>query len=195
MEQTNNGKYGARRRSFLSRWACFKKSQDGTAAIEFSFVAIPFLMIIFGTAEIAYNYTANRMLNASVDAVSRQLKTGQIQSGNTNEAQFRQILCNYKLMFMFDCGTLFIDVQEVDVFEDRPPEFDEEGNLDSSNFGFEPGGRQTINIVRVFAKWPTFLNWTAFGVDAWSGGDRLIMATSAFMTEPYTQVGPAGAGS
>jgi hypothetical protein len=88
-------------------------------------------------------------------------------------------------MILFDCNNpskMLIDVKEVTNFEDAPPEFDAGGNLDGTGFGFAPGGKSTIAIVRVFYDWPTLLQWSNIGA---AGVDkRLLIGSSAFLIEP-----------
>lgn len=158
----------------------------GTAAIEFSIIALPFFLIIFGAFEVGINYMANRMLNNGTDQVARMIRTGQIRATTFTEAQFKQELCRKGSMFMFNCSKLIVDVKEVASFDTQEIPKNPDGTLDDSQMGFAPGGRLTINVVRVYYEWPNFINWAPQGVDEWSGTKRLIVGTSAFMNEPYS---------
>jgi len=158
----------------------------GTAAIEFSIIALPFFLIIFGAFEVGINYLANRMLNAGTDQVARMIRTGQIKATTFTEAQFKQELCNKGSMFLFKCSDLIVDVKEVANFDTEEVPKNPDGTLDDSQMGFAPGGRLTINVVRVYYEWPNFINWGAQGVDEWSGSKRLIVGTAAFMNEPFS---------
>lgn len=157
----------------------------GTAAIEFSIIAMPFFLIIFGAFEVGLNYMANRMLNAGTDQVARMIRTGQIQGNTHTEAQFKQELCNRGSMFLFNCNKLIVDVKEVASFDTQEVPKNPDGTLDDSQMGFAPGGCRTINVARVYYEWPNFINWAPQGVDEWSGTKRLIVGTAAFMNEPY----------
>lgn len=170
------------------RWKNFRENEDGTAAIEFSAVALPFLLIVFMIAQFSYNFLATRMLNAGVDNASRLLKTGQLQ-GAGSEAAFRQSFCNDGVMFLFDCNALVVDVQSQDVFSNKPIEYDDDGNIDDSEFEYSPGGPQTINLVRVYYQMPAFLNWRSLANFISPGvytDSRVIQAANAFMSEPFT---------
>jgi len=129
---------------------------------------------------------ANRMLNNGTDQVARMIRTGQIRATTFTEAQFKQELCRKGSMFMFNCNKLIVDVKEVASLDTQEIPKNPDGTLDNSQMGFAPGGRLTINVVRVYYEWPNFINWAPQGVDEWSGTKRLIVGTSAFMNEPYS---------
>ena len=81
----------------------------GTAAIEFSIIALPFFLIIFGAFEVGINYMANRMLNNGTDQVARMIRTGQIRATTFTEAQFKQELWNEdrtRLTVLIDPGRI-----------------------------------------------------------------------------------------
>lgn len=163
----------------------FRRSESGTAAIEFSIVAIPFFLMIAGIMEVGLNYIANRFMSHSVDVASRMIRTGEVRSATHTEQQFKQLVCGMPTMAIFDCNRLTVDVKTVATFDHEAIPKDQNGDLDGSQMGFAPGGRMSINIVRAYYEWPTFINWANSGIDEWSRGRRLIIATSAFVTEPY----------
>ncbi len=186
MKNTNPSFAGPtrRQRRRLISLRRFNKNDEGAAAIEFAIVAPVFFMMLFGILETAWMYTTNRILSVAVDQVARQIKTGQIR-GNISAADFQNSLCNAGSMRILDCGRLVVDVQNMTDFAPRGNDFDSEGNLNTTNFGFQPGGRQTINVVRAYYMYDPFINWTAFGVDAWIDGKSALGATAAFRTEPF----------
>ena len=60
-------------------------------------------------------------------------------------------------------------------------------------FGFAPGGRSTINVVRAYYDWPTVLDWGNIARAGWGGitgegmgtnGYRRIVGSAAFLNEP-----------
>ena len=182
----------------LKRWFRFRKSEDGTATIEFALVSIPFFLVLFAIIEQGFFFLANRMIDAGVYQISREIKTGQIRGGpgGMSEAQFRQALCQKVMMKLFTCSDLAIDVQTLASF-DQPAAAPllPNGKVDQSQLGFEPGGRSTINLIRVYYDWPTVLDWQNFGKNAniatdqinsmGTNGFRRIVGSAAFMNEPY----------
>ena len=180
------------RKTAHKRRGLFRKSEDGAAAIEFAIVAPVFLMMTFGIFEVGLNYVADRMLSVGLDTAARKVRTGQVKASEDYGAnEFKEEICDHPIMFLFDCDKLLVDVQEVASFDENSWETDENGQVISEDFGFAPGGRSTINVVRAFYEWPTVINWTNFGqstgyqIDAFDDDARVISVSTAFMTEPF----------
>jgi len=165
-----------KRRKFTGRWLSFKKSEDGAAAVEFALISIPFFLILFSILEQGMFFFANRLIDAGVYQIAREVKTKQINVGNTSEGQFRTALCAKTIMRLFKCDDLAIDVQEIASFANpADPPVNPDGTLDTTGFGFSPGGASTINIIRVYYNWPTVLDWgslTNFKETKAGGGEK-----------------------
>ena len=174
----------------ILNWRRFKNDDTGTAAIEFSFLAIPFLMICFAILETGVGYLADRTLEMSVGSIARQIRIGAISSatyaGAANPTEeFKEQLCRESSMFLFDCDKVIVDVKTLDNFEPpNAPEYDLNGNMIIDNFGFEPGGGGTINIVTVYYDWPTVVSWNAFGADI-GHKKRMMVSVEAFVNESF----------
>lgn len=69
------------------------KNREGTAAIEFAILAIPFFMLLFAILELAIVFFINSTLNHAVSEAGRQIRTGSFQSCGT-QATFKQLVCN-----------------------------------------------------------------------------------------------------
>ncbi len=172
----------------------FTKSESGTAAVEFALVSIPFFLILFSILEQGYYFLGNRLIDAGVNEISRQVRTRQITAGNTSEVEFKRALCSQTLMAIFNCEKLSVDVRTIATFEKpaEPPVLDD-GQLDTTGFGFAPGGRSTINVIRVYYDWPTILDWGNIAKAGWgaitgagmgNNGYRRIVGSAAFLNEP-----------
>ncbi|MEM9734472.1 MAG: TadE/TadG family type IV pilus assembly protein [Pseudomonadota bacterium] len=189
------------RRSLLSR---FRRDEEGVAAVEFAIVALPFFMLLMFIFEMGLSYFANKVLAMSTDAVARQIRVGElvVRSGPTDtdtaaaKKAFQDRLCDYSGMdILFDCDKLIVDVRVVSEFGDAPgtPGFAEpdeadpndDGGLDPDQFSFDSGGRLTINVVRVFYEWENLMDYANTSTKTWVGNKRMMMAVSAFRTEPF----------
>ena len=115
------------------------------------------------------------------------------------EAQelFRKTLCGKTAMpVFFTCEDLLIDVQQISTWADRPEEpertvrYDEDGNelppeFDPGGASFNIGGRQTINVIRVYYEWPSIVKADTPNSRVWVNNKRMMAATAAFLTEPF----------
>ena len=180
-------KRNKRRANGWKRWCSFKKNEDGTAAIEFAIVAIPLLIIIFGILEFSFMFLGERIIHMSTQNASRLIKTGQLRGGIATEVTFRDAVCINTLMRLFDCDRLHINVQTIPLFGPPPPLLtNPNGTINTTGFGFDPGGRSTLNIVQMYYEWPLFVNWAGFGIPIWTQNQEALLGTThAFMNEPY----------
>ena len=167
--------------SFLSR---FRRNQDGTAAIEFSLMIMPYLMITLGIIEISLMYASASTLEAATGSAARLIRTGQVQSASDPETAFRDQICNQGLVFI-SCDDVSIDVLQMDSFADfadMAAEFDEDGNMTSQ--GFDAGGSGDRVLIRTAARYSMI---TPFIGNLLAGADNstLFMSTIVLQTEPY----------
>lgn len=185
----------------------FRKSDSGSTAIEFGILAIPFFMIIFATIETLLAFAGNQLLQNAVDSVSRKLRTGQITfnmgrpATDMNEIEFRAEFCN-EISIMLSCdqlpsgeNKLIIDLQTVTNYASIDTDIPTVSNaafsqLDTSGFGYNPGGSGTINVLRVYYKWEIILDLirphiTNVRPEDGSTSYFLMVATTAFKNEGY----------
>jgi Flp pilus assembly protein TadG len=164
------------------------RQQEGAAAVEFSLVAAPFLALTFAILETATVFFAGQTLESAVADAGRLIMTGQAQSQGLNESTFKDAVCS-KIYGLFDCqGGIYVDVKTYTSFAsvDTSSPIDANGNFNSSNFGYQPGGPSDIVVVRLFYQWPVYVSLLGFNLADISGGKRLLVATAAFRNEPYT---------
>ncbi len=163
------------------------RREDGSTLIEFGIVVIPFLALLFAIIEIALVFFAGQVLETAVADSSRLILTGQAQNGGFDQTKFKNEVCN-RLLALFDCqANVKIDVQKYSSFggANLSKPLDNNGNVDTSAFGYNPGVACDIVIVRVVYEWPTFVRYFGLDMADLPSGKRLLMSTAAFRNEPY----------
>lgn len=197
-DQTSTTRRPSRRaRRLLAR---FRKSNDGTAAIEFALLAFPFFLLIFATIEAFVAFAGEQLLENAVDTMARQVRTGQIK--NLSEEEFRTKFCA-EISLMIQCVAkenpddqkLYLDVREFASFAAIPnyiPKVssDQFSDLDPSSFDYKPGGPKSINIVRAYYRWEVMTDLvrpfiTNIRKDGEMPRDYLMVATAAFRNENF----------
>lgn len=171
-----------RAQSFFHR---FHKSDSGATALEFGFVAAPFLLLMIAIIEVALVYFASFSLENAVDQAGRLIRTGQAQTQGFSETQFKQSVCE-NVAGLGDCmAGLKIDVKKFDDFGgismDDP--LTGEGEL-RDDFGYDPGAGGDVVVVRAFYEWDltTAIPGTLGNM---ANGSRLIAAVATFRNEPF----------
>ena len=101
----------ARARALLRRW---RGDESGATAVEFGIIALPFLLLLFGTMSVCLFYFANFAIENAVWQAARAIRTGQLQQGKgaytgttTNadkKAAFKKALCAAAPTFL-DCNS------------------------------------------------------------------------------------------
>jgi hypothetical protein len=58
------------------------------------------------------------------------------------------------------------------------------GQLNTSNLGFTPGGPNDVVVVQAYYQWPIYASLLD-KLSNQSGNNRLLIATAVFQNEPY----------
>lgn len=174
----------------------FVKNRDGATAIEFGLVALPFFALLFAIIETAMIFWSSQVLETALADASRKIYTGQFQTEHKDltdpkeiALKFREDLCS-RVTALFACDTIVeVDIQS---FADGFPSAGlplpvTEGNFDASSFGYENSGPGEIVVVRAAMQYPVFLGLMNSAQSNLNNGKRLIMASSAFRNEPFSQ--------
>ena len=163
----------------------FLRQADGAAAIEFAFIALPFLALIFVIIETALVFFAGQALQTATTNAARLIFTDQAQSGNYSASSFKTAVCNY-LVIMFNCtSSLYVNVQTYSSFASASTAAPmTNGQLNTNNMGFSPGGPNDVVVVQAYYLWPIYASLLDKLANQ-SGNNRLLIATAVFQNEPY----------
>ncbi len=163
------------------------KDESGAAAVEFAMIATPFFFLIFGLLEVCLLFIMSTVMEHAISESSRSIRTGQAQQAELDESDFRDLICA-KTFGMIDCGNkLHIDVEKLDNFAGGGSSvpLDADGNVDDSEFGFDPGGPNEIVAVRVYYEWALITPVISAPLVNMNGSKHLIQSNFVFRNEPY----------
>lgn len=174
----------------------FWRDRRGVTAIEFGMVATPFLALLFAIIETALTLWTTQVLDTGVTNASRRVYTGQFQQDNAAETnmavlaqKFRDEVCKH-VVALLTCDQIKIDVRALDAFPNSnpPPPITADGKFDSDNFGkYESPGANKIVVVRAAVEYPVFVSLLNPNAANLKNGNRLLLATATFRTEPFGQ--------
>lgn len=170
----------------------FRRAEDGSVAVEFGLISVPFFAFLFALIETALIFFASVAMEGAMEDAARLVRTGQAQTQGLSSAQFKQIICDRSPLF-FDCADkLEIDVRTFSNFGNVnfPDPLDDEGNL-SSTFQFQPGNAGDVVLVRAFYVWDV-MTPIGIGLENMSGGNRLLASSAVFRNEPFQGILPGG---
>ena len=178
----------------------FRRNERGATAVEFALIAMPFLTLLLAIFEVALNLWVQQVLETRVGEMSRRLYTGQFQAEasqknlnlSTIQEAFREEICgtaSHQKAVLFKCSNLIIDVRAPEPSQTLPepikngslnPDFGSNG----SNYKAHPGARE-LWVVRAAVRYPVLFPVLGAGTSNLSASERLIMASTAFRTEPF----------
>jgi Flp pilus assembly protein TadG len=165
----------------------FAQHQDGTAAIEFALVAVPFLALLFAILETALVFFAGQTLESAASFAGRLVMTGQAQTAGYSQDDFKTQVCNFLTGAMFNCSNgVYVDVKTYTNFgsvNTASPIVN--GQFDSTKIAYNPGTQGSIVVVTLYYQWPIYVSLLGLNLSNLNGNNRLLVATSVFRNEPY----------
>lgn len=182
----------------LFRRRCLTKrlvrNEDGSAAIEFALVAMPFLLFVLGLLGMGLYFLASTSLEYGVEAASRKLRTGEAEKGNMTVDSFRELVCQSAGSYI-DCGKISTIVQHASTWSGITPQTctDQDGNrVGSTGSSGEliskyAGSASEVVLVTLCYEWDLAqrFGFLKLGSSGDGSGPAIIQAAAAFKSEPY----------
>ena len=190
--------------SFCTLLRRFRRSRNGSAAVEFMLIAPLFFALLFAVIETAIMFFASQVLESITQDAARMIMTGQAQNGQVTACggvpctagTFHSYVCQQIPAGLFNCANIYVDVENYQTFQNisLPTPIDKNGNF-VNNTGYNPGGSSSctgnvsctnsIVVVRLYYAWQLFVTGLGYNISNLSGNQRLLMATAVFRNEPY----------
>jgi TadE-like protein len=201
----------------LGKFARVSRNEDGTTAIEFAMVAMPFFMFVFGIIGVSMHYFVMNSIEKGMDQASRMIRTGQAQTQGWTVGQFENFICNKanssrRSMVSSDpdspppilaegedghinCSDLQVFLQQRANWDTVAPEpcvnVDGTRRINTTNKG-DPLANQTgtaneVVVVTVCYEWGFTRNIPFLRFDT-NDGAMIMQSATSFRTEPFTAV-------
>lgn len=170
------------------------RSEDGSAAIEFALVAMPFLLFVLGLLGMGLYFLASTSLEYGVEAAARKLRTGEAEKSNMTVDSFRELVCQ-KAGSYIDCDKISTIVQHASTWSGITPESctDQDGNRAGSTgssgelISKYAGSASEVVLVTLCYEWDLAqrFSFLKLGGGGDGSGPAIIQAATAFKSEPY----------
>ncbi|OCJ08501.1 pilus assembly protein TadG [Rhizobium sp. AC27/96] len=159
--------------------------RKGAAAVEFALLIFPLSLIIFAIIEVSVMFFAASSLDASVQKISRMIRTGEAVSANMTLTDFKAKICA-DMTLTFSCSdSLLIRVDVISnlsaVTSVTP--IDSTGNLKVTET-FATGKASDYMLVQAFLPWSSVVNYFTYSSAKLADGRYLLGATVLFRNEP-----------
>jgi Flp pilus assembly protein TadG len=164
----------------------FASHSRASTTIEFGLLAAPFVALVFAILQTAIIFFAGQSLETAAATAGRLILTGQAQIQGWSAAQFKQQVCT-TITGLFNCSAgVYVDVETYSSFAavnlGVPVS---NGVFNSASLGYNPGGPGDIVVVRLYYRYPVFVDLLGFNLSGLTGGYNLLAATAVFKNEPY----------
>jgi Flp pilus assembly protein TadG len=170
----------------------FLRNRSGATAVEFAFLVLPFAVLVFAILEICISFAGQQILANAADDVARQLRVGQLKSGDVTEDSLKATICGrLAIVLAGDCDGLEVDLREFATFEEAATvriafTGDAGGrDLDTTDFDVTPGPSGSKNMLRVFYKWPVVTDFMAKMMSNLKDGKTLHFASVTWQNELF----------
>jgi len=174
-----------------ARWL---RDSAGTAALEFSLVAIPFFFFVFAILGSSLYFFANNALDRGVQTAARKIRTGEAKQSGTSIGDFRQSVCDAAGTGI-DCNKLRVLIQSDASWANITPQGCLDGNNEMVNstgsieelVSDYSGDASVVALITVCYEWDlakTF-SFLQLGKGSNGSGPAVMQATTAFRIEPH----------
>lgn len=176
----------------MTLWGRLKEAKfihrtEGSTAVEFAMLIIPFIYMTFAIIELGLFFAASNMMEGGMSASARVIRTGQLQQQSDPQAAFKEEVCS-NLFILIDCEKVGIEVIAIpdDDFSGvggYQPVYDSAGNLVPRSFN----AGQSNDVVMIRATYRYKLLTPLFANIFSKEDDNTIplMTTIVLQTEPY----------
>ena len=166
----------------------YRRAEGGVSALEFGFVAAPFLWMLCAVFETGLMLFAEYIIENGTAQAGRLIRTGQAQSQAITQGRFRELVCG-TLTKVLDCeNRLHVDVRRFPNFQSIDLPHSRQGKVLSpevtTGARFEPGNPLDVVVVRVFYEWKLFTPGITLLANL-AKDRRLLTAATAFRNEPF----------
>ena len=171
------------------RLLAYLQARQGTTAVEFAMIGLPFFILLIGLIEIAIMFMVMTVLEHGAHDATRDIRTGEFQtSGTATRDALRTDICE-AMANLFNCSDrITVSVDRLTGFPASAPAvpLQPDGTLqDETTLPFNPGGREDIVVVQVFYEWPLITPVMTWPLANYPDNTRLMIATVAFRNEPF----------
>lgn len=166
------------------------RKREGSSAVEFAMVAMPFFFMMFAIIEIGMIFVTDSILENATVETGRLVRTGQAAGSSLTDEQFKTRFCDRMSIFASQCpDRVTIDVREIPQFRNQnPPDPMANGvSFDPTVLGYETGQPGSLMLVRIWYRQPLLTPFLAQGLSKLGDGTTIMMTTTTFRNEPYDQ--------
>ena len=162
--------------------------KSGAVLLEFSFVVIPFIALIVASLYTSLIFFTSQALETSAQKAARLMVTGTSQKAGTTQAAYKTAVCATLPGYM-KCNRLYIEARRATSFASLnmaapAPAISATGTVTNTG-DYNTPAKSERGMVRLSYVWYAGSGPNDFTLSNRTDGNRVLVATSVFMAEPY----------
>lgn len=161
------------------------RERNGAAAVEFSILAFPFFIVIFGILDVALMFFVDGSLDSALHMAAREVRTGQSARENWDIVRFKREVCD-GMALAFKCQeNLLVTTKVMSDFSTVTFTSVVNGGTLNVKESFAYGAASDYVLIQAFFPWPSWL--APLGVDTahLPDGRYVLAAAALFRNEPF----------
>ena len=172
----------------------FAHDRRGATAIEFSLLALPFVLAMFAVLEYGYVYLINASMDNALAIASRQIRTGQAQtqtmggvSAPMTQSQFANAVCA-QMSWVANCtGSLQVSAEVQPSWTGQTYTSPTANGQLKTNLPFNMGADRCIVLLHSYYTWQMITPGIWNGAGKVNGNGILLTSAALIVNEPYSQ--------
>ena len=176
----------------------FARDHRGATAIEFSLLALPFVLAMFAVLEYGYVYLINASMDNAVAIASRLIRTGQAQTQTQTQngvttpspmtqTQFANAVCN-QMSWVANCtGSLQVSAEVQSSWTGQTSTAPTANGQLKTNLPFNMGADRCIVLIHSYYTWQMITPSIWGGAAKINGNGILLTSAALIVNEPYSQ--------
>jgi Flp pilus assembly protein TadG len=160
----------------------------GVTAIEFAALAFPFMLMLFVILESCISFAGSQVLANAADDIARRIRTGQERTLDKDKDKLKSLVCaQIKIIVADNCPGLYADLRTFTTFKEalNVKKYILSKDLDNNDFDSEVGGPQTINMLRLYYKWPLITDNITTVLQSGEDHETVHFAAVIWQNEPF----------
>jgi Flp pilus assembly protein TadG len=159
--------------------------RDGSAAIEFALLILPFSILIFVIIEISLLYFVDTSLDNALHQTARKIKVGYAAQNKWTIDSFKADLCN-NMALSFGCSShIIVRVAAVNSLSSASYISGTTNGVLTATDSYDMGKTGDYILVQAFLPWDPVFKLYTFSSATLSDGTYILGASALFKNEPF----------
>ena len=169
----------------MHRFRALLRNEQGTAAVEFALLVLPFFVFLFCILDMALMFFVDSALDSALHTAARSVRVGNAHANGWDLATFKSNVCD-GMALAFGCeDELLVTTTTMSDFSSMSFTSPVSGGVLSVTESFSPAGSGDYVMIQAFLPWDSLLAAIGADVNTLADGTYVLSASVVFRNEPF----------